>query len=270
MTTPNHSINNGWFYEGVKHVQQIDLHVQEYKDNGYTQVTTNTTNIYPNGNYFIPSKDVDMTGAELTDWDDMPLLTQSGNANLLENPMDFTVDAPDNLPEYVVRKMVFVDMLDDNRISIGDKTYFLWDDIPTVKYALLSEFAVEPTRKHLTDAGLDFCAPLDYPVTSVKPNSYILIGTKIAIETPKNYMLKLLDKGKSTHVTGSGVVDAGYEGEIVVKLFNTTDNVIMINPGQAICQGVYIPIATPKVEKVSLEELKNGSDRGSTGGIHSL
>jgi len=164
----------------------------------------------------------------------------------------------------------WVEVIDQNHVKLDNKSYFLWDDILEVKFVKLNKTAITPTRKHATDAGLDFYTPLDYTDTYIQPNNFILVHTGIAIETPKGYMLKLLDNGKAIAITGSGVVDAGYEGEIVVKMYNTTDTVIRVSANQKICQGVYIPIATPKVKEVTLEEFRTNSDRGTTGGIHNL
>ena len=75
-------------------------------------------------------------------------------------------------------------------------------------------------------------------------------------------------KGRNDHLVGAGVVDAGYQGEILVKIVNPYPTPLEIRAGDAIGQLLVVPIATPRVEEVSPEQIHNqSSQRGASGGI---
>lgn len=67
-----------------------------------------------------------------------------------------------------------------------------------------------------------------------------------------------------------GTVDSGYQGEIKVILFNTTNERIKINKGQKIAQAVLCPVVNGKwvnLVKVNNIDKKDRNDNGfgSTG-----
>jgi dUTP pyrophosphatase len=135
----------------------------------------------------------------------------------------------------------------------------------TIRYAKLNPNAKSPFRKNPTDAGLDFYALEE---VAIPPHSMIILKTGITIEIPKNFVLLIKPKGKNNHLIGAGVVDAFYEiGEILIKVANISENFLQINEGDAIAQGIFIPIETPEPKEVSLDELKNNSSRSGKGGI---
>ena len=63
-------------------------------------------------------------------------------------------------------------------------------------------------------------------------------------------------------ITSTGLIDEGYTGEIVVKLFNNSDEDYMVQNGDKISQLVIIPIRRPPIEIV--DELGE-TDRGHHG-----
>ena len=70
-------------------------------------------------------------------------------------------------------------------------------------------------------------------------------------------------------IIGTGVIDAGYTGSIVVKLYNLGRKKYIINKGDKIIQGVLLKVETPALEKVT-DFVSDASDRkdggfGSTG-----
>lgn len=68
-------------------------------------------------------------------------------------------------------------------------------------------------------------------------------------------------------LTSEGVIDSGYTGSIVVKLYNHGDKSKFIRAGEKISQLVIMPIITPELELVQfLEETERGDNGfGSTG-----
>lgn len=134
-----------------------------------------------------------------------------------------------------------------------------------MRFAKLYEDAIAPTRKHSTDAGIDFYAYGDY---IIEPNSYKTIKTGITVEIPNRTFGLLKPKGRSNYLIGAGVVDEGYQGEILVKVFNPTLARLVFRNGVPVAQMVIIPIHTASPYEVSLEEIhQEKTERSATGGI---
>ncbi len=135
-----------------------------------------------------------------------------------------------------------------------------------VKFAKLDERAILPKRKNPADAGIDFFTPYDIVL---EPGDMKIIRTYITVEIPEGYMLLLKPKGRSRHLVGSGVVDAYYHpGEILVRIANPTKERIILKRGDGIAQGIFIPIATPELVEVDVEELsKKVNERSGKGYI---
>ena len=135
----------------------------------------------------------------------------------------------------------------------------------TIKIAKIDPNAYIPTRKNPSDAGLDIYANQSF---TIEPHSFAIVSTGITVEIEDGFFGLLKPKGRSNHLLGAGVVDAGYQGEILVKVVNIADDPLEINPGYAIAQLLIIPIFTPAVIEVSVGQIhKDDSSRGGTGGI---
>lgn len=134
-----------------------------------------------------------------------------------------------------------------------------------IRIAKLHSQAVMPGRKHIEDAGLDVYASQSKVIT---PRSFDIVPTGITMEIPVGFVALLKPKGRNNHLLGAGVVDAGYQGELLVKIFNPTDEPLEINCGDAIAQVLLIPIITPVVLEVPLDAIhKTETQRGRSGGI---
>jgi dUTP pyrophosphatase len=137
--------------------------------------------------------------------------------------------------------------------------------IKSLRYAKLSPLAKTPFRKNYSDAGLDF-----YSIESVTipPHTMQILHTGITIEIPEGYALVLRPKSKNNFLLGAGILDAYYQpGEVLVKVCNVFDKDLQISIGDGIAQGLFIPIETPELEEVDVEELKVNNPRSGTGGI---
>lgn len=132
---------------------------------------------------------------------------------------------------------------------------------------MLDEGAKMPTRAHKTDAGLDLYAK----ETQIVPaRESAVFDTGVHIELPPNTAGFLKSKSglNVKHgITSEGVIDVGYTGSIVVKLYNHSGYDYTVNAGDKISQLVIVPILTPKLEIVdSLEDTERGSNGfGSSG-----
>lgn len=116
-------------------------------------------------------------------------------------------------------------------------------------------------------AGMDLRAYLDKPVT-LKPLERTLIPTGLYIELPVGYEAQVrprsglaLKKGISVLNT-PGTIDADYRGEIGVILINLSNNDVMIENGERICQMV---IAKHEQAEFIQVEVLNETERGAGG-----
>lgn len=132
---------------------------------------------------------------------------------------------------------------------------------------MLDDRGKMPTKAHELDAGFDLYAPEMYIVRS---REAVVIDTGVHIQIPKGYVGFLKSKsGLNVRcgIRGEGVIDSGYTGSIVAKLYNDSYDDVYIEEGQKIIQIVFLPI--PEVELVQtsyFEETERGNNGfGSTG-----
>ena len=131
----------------------------------------------------------------------------------------------------------------------------------------LDKYAKMPTRAHETDAGLDLYSPIDAIVPALGSRC---IDTGVHIELPINTTGFIKSKSGLNvkhDITSEGVIDVGYTGSIVVKLYNHSSFNYKVKRGDKISQLVVLPILTPLLEEVDeLEETERGNGGfGSTG-----
>lgn len=127
---------------------------------------------------------------------------------------------------------------------------------------LLDPGAFMPTRAYSTDAGLDLYAKEDAIVDAKDSCTF---DTGVHIEIPEGYVGFLKSKSglNVKHgITSEGVIDAGYTGSIVVKLYNNSGYEYRVKAGDKISQLVLLPIITPDLE---LSDTLEDSDRGANG-----
>lgn len=129
----------------------------------------------------------------------------------------------------------------------------------------LDEGARMPTRAHSTDAGLDIYARESRIVPA---HGSVKFDTGVHIELPKGTAGFLKSKSGLNvkyGITSEGVIDVGFTGSLVVKLFNHSDVDYLVEKGDKISQLVIMPILTPELELVQSTDEFNKSDRGDNG-----
>ena len=131
----------------------------------------------------------------------------------------------------------------------------------------LDQIAIMPTRAHDTDAGLDLYSP---GLHIVPAGGSAIIDTGVHVQLPPNTagMLKSKSGLNVKHdITSEGVIDVGYTGSIVVKLYNHGTTPYTVRKGDKISQLVIVPVVIPPIKVVdSLEETERGDNGfGSTG-----
>ena len=158
---------------------------------------------------------------------------------------------------------------DDKEVKIAVEKYRRIDAYRKGKVmkVKLDKNAKMPTRAHDTDAGLDLYSPID---AVVPPLGSKCIDTGVHIELPKDTSGFLKSKSGLNvkyGITSEGVIDVGYTGSIVVKLYNHTLRRYKVKKGDKISQLVILPIMIPFIEQVDeLEKTERGNGGfGSTG-----
>lgn len=126
----------------------------------------------------------------------------------------------------------------------------------------LDDGAFFPTKAHDKDAGLDLYA-MEGQIIPAKESA--VFDTGVHIEIPEGWAGFLKSKSglNVKHgITSEGVIDCGYTGSIVAKLYNNSGYDYRVERGDKITQLVLLPIFTGELELVDkLEE----TDRGNNG-----
>lgn len=125
-----------------------------------------------------------------------------------------------------------------------------------------------PDRAHKTDAGLDIRSR---ETRLVKAHSSALFHTGLHVQLLQGTAGLLVSKSglNINHgITSTGLIDEGYTGEILVKLYNNSDENYLVHVGDKISQLVVIPVLYEDIHIVdSLDENTERGDKGfgSTG-----
>lgn len=135
---------------------------------------------------------------------------------------------------------------------------------------MLDPGAVTPVRAHEADAGLDLFIPTDIKNVVVFPKNSVTIDTGVHVEIPEGYVGLLKSKSGlnvKSDLTGEGVIDAGYTGSIVAKLYNNGNQHRYLKGGDKLIQLLIIKCETPTIKVVdSFKETERGAAGfGSTG-----
>lgn len=105
-------------------------------------------------------------------------------------------------------------------------------------------------------AGLDLRACLDKALT-LKPGETALIPTGLAIYINDNHLAAvLLPRSGLGHKHGIvlgnlvGLIDSDYQGQVLVSIWNRSQDSFTINIGDRIAQMVFVPIVQVAFEQV--------------------
>lgn len=119
-------------------------------------------------------------------------------------------------------------------------------------------------------AAMDLRAAIDAPLT-LQPGDATLIpsGLSIHVEDPSLCAMILPRSGlghKNGLVlgNGTGLIDADYQGPLMISMFNRSQTAYTIQPGDRIAQLVIVPIVRVELEVVS-EFTASGRGEGGFG-----
>ena len=135
-------------------------------------------------------------------------------------------------------------------------------------YYSLDEGAAHPRQAYKDDAGIDLA--LNHPAI-IPAGQHRLCHTGVHIAIPRGHVGMVFVRsstGIKKHLVlsnGTGIIDAGYRGEIMLSLHNTGHRSQHIPAGGYIAQLVTVPIAPNEIAEV--REL--GDTERDTNGIGS-
>lgn len=132
---------------------------------------------------------------------------------------------------------------------------------------MLDDNAYMPVRAYESDAGFDLFSPIDFVISA---NSGTTVDLGVHFDIPEGYVGFLKSKsGLNVHngIICEGVIDSGYTGSIVAKLYNMSDVSYNFYRGQKVTQIVFIPIPKTELRLVdSFRQTQRGNNGfGSTG-----
>ena len=133
--------------------------------------------------------------------------------------------------------------------------------------------STEPEYAYQSDSGFDLRSTEDVWIFA---GDRKLVPTGLRFDIPDGYEIQVRSKSGLALKQGlmvlnsPGTVDSGYQGEVKVILFNTSNQNIKIEKGQKIAQAVVCPVVNGKwvnLIKVETIDEKDRNDKGfgSTG-----
>lgn len=130
-----------------------------------------------------------------------------------------------------------------------------------------------PTRATDGSAAIDLRACIDEPI-AIKAGETQLIGTGIAVYiADPNYAGIILPRSGLGHKHGIvlgnlvGLIDADYQGELMVSVWNRSDMDFILQPAERMAQYMVVPVIRPTFAVV--EEFSDLSERSAGGFGHS-
>jgi dUTP pyrophosphatase len=130
-----------------------------------------------------------------------------------------------------------------------------------INVQLLDKNAKVPTNEY--DAGFDLYSIID---TVIPPKQRKTVNTGIAIQMPEHMAGLIWPRSGLSVKQGvdvlAGVVDSGYRGQIMVCLYNTSDEIVVLNAGDRIAQIIFQEV--PRV-LMEVHESLGSSQRGDNG-----
>jgi dUTP pyrophosphatase len=147
----------------------------------------------------------------------------------------------------------------DTEIAIKSKTLGI---------ELIHDDAKFPSYAFPSDSGFDLYSTIEY---NIPPLGRTLIPTGIKLSIPDDCEIQVRPKSGLainqglTVLNTPGTVDSGYNGEIKVIMFNTSNQTVMISKGMKIAQAVLCPVFTGKYVRLERLDKVEDTDRGDGG-----
>jgi len=132
-----------------------------------------------------------------------------------------------------------------------------------VRVQILNSNGTVPTKTNESDAGFDLYSNIDTVIPSKQRKT---VSTGIAIQMPEHFAGLIWPRSGLSVKKGidvlAGVIDSGYRGEIMVCLYNTSDENVSIATGDRIAQIIFQEV--PRVT-MTVHSSLGSSQRGDNG-----
>jgi len=144
-----------------------------------------------------------------------------------------------------------------------------------IKVKRLTDSAIIPTKAYSAAAGFDLYS--DKEDTIIPPKSRASFGTGISISLPElqyplfQLYLRIAPRSGLAVKKGldvfAGVIDFDYRGEIIVCIYNSSDESVQINKGDKIAQIIPTIILNDSIQEVDEldESIRGDKGFGSSG-----
>ena len=172
------------------------------------------------------------------------------------------------------------DMLSEMGIDLDelDKEFENYSPKKDLRYEKLTDDVPDPEYVYPSDSGFDLYSTEDI---ELKPFDRALVPTGLRFDIPDGTEIQVRPKSGLalkqglTVLNTPGTIDSGYNGEIKVIIFNSSNLPVSIVKGMKIAQAVFCPVINGKwvdLIKVNSVEDKDRGDNGfgSTGIFSSL
>ena len=158
-----------------------------------------------------------------------------------------------------------------------------------IKIKRLTPTALIPTKAHASDACFDLYLDAHDALyhewnggveikaargIKIRPHETVMLHTGIAMETPIGYYAAIYARSGLASKQGLrpancvGVIDAAYRGELIVPLYNDSDQTRILRHGDRIAQMAILPVLDVNlVEADKLSETERGSDGFGSSGV---
>ena len=128
----------------------------------------------------------------------------------------------------------------------------------------LEKNAKMPTKGFEADAAYDLYSNQTF--TTIDPGESVCFKTGVHMDIPKGYCGLLVAKSGMNvghGIVSTGLIDSGYQGEIIVKLYNHSSRTYTVFKGDKVSQIMILPL--PETELTQVEEFDNETARGDKG-----
>jgi dUTP pyrophosphatase len=162
------------------------------------------------------------------------------------------------------------EILSDMGIDLDglDKEFENYTPKRELRYEKLTEEVSDPEYNYPSDSGFDLYSTIDF---ELKPFERVLVPTGLRFDIPDGTEIQVRPKSGLalkqglTVLNTPGTVDSGYNGEIKVIIFNSSNLPVSIVKGMKIAQAVLCPVINGKwVDLVKVSNIED-KDRGDNG-----
>jgi dUTP pyrophosphatase len=137
-----------------------------------------------------------------------------------------------------------------------------------LKFVKCHPEAVSPIYNYPTDSGFDLHSTES---VGIPPLSRMIVGTGLKFNIKDGFEIQVRPKSGLalkqglTVLNTPGTIDSGYDGEVKVILYNSTQDTLKIQKGQKIAQACVCPVVNGKwINPLEIFEISK-KDRGDNG-----